>query len=132
MHTSIEIMLLLSICMPKTRLEQFIKIKATNLISYLENNSYSFCLKIFVLLLGFFHANTLSTILAQVADWDILIAVILSVMVESIGLLIYQIPSRILLFTICKERRKKSLFLLNVWKIGFTYALFVDSFKVGS
>nr|QXT44802.1 hypothetical protein RF20 [Nitellopsis obtusa]QXT44803.1 hypothetical protein RF20 [Nitellopsis obtusa] len=118
--------------MPKTRLEQFLKIKATNFISYLQNNSYSFCLKIFFLLLGFFNANTLSTILGQIAHWDILIAILLSVMVECIGLLIYQIPNRILLLTISQKRRQKNLFLLNVWKIGFTYALFVDSFKVGS
>jgi hypothetical protein len=120
------------ICMHKTRLEQLLKIKAKHLLFYLQNNRSFFYLKIFTILLGFFTANMLATILGQTGDWDVLVASILTVIIEYIGFLIYKKPGKKFYFILDRKRRQKSFFLVNIWKIGFIYGLFVDSFKVGS
>nr|YP_010933240.1 hypothetical chloroplast RF20 [Nitella hyalina]YP_010933255.1 hypothetical chloroplast RF20 [Nitella hyalina]WKT08468.1 hypothetical chloroplast RF20 [Nitella hyalina]WKT08469.1 hypothetical chloroplast RF20 [Nitella hyalina] len=120
--------------MHKTRLERLLKIKAKYLLYHLQNSTSFFNLKIFALLLGFFTANVLSTFVGQTGDWDVLIASTLAVVVEYIGFVIYknQKTSKNIVFTIYKQNKLTNLFLLNIWKIGFTYGLFVDCFKVGS
>lgn len=85
------------------------------------------------MLLGFFSANALATILGQTGDWDVIAAGILVAAIEGIGHLMYNrgLPG----WKILGDERsgvKSWVELLNYWKIGFVFALFVDAFKVGS
>jgi hypothetical protein len=86
----------------------------------------NFPAKIFLLLFGFFSANALATILGQTGDWDVIAAGILVAMIEGVGHLMYRMP------VFLEERGKNFVELVNYWKIGFVFALFVDAFKVGS
>jgi hypothetical protein len=87
----------------------------------------NFPAKIFLLLFGFFFANALATILGQTGDWDVIAAGILVAIIEAIGQLMYnRVPAFL------GSRGKATIELVNYWKIGFTFALFVDAFKVGS
>ena len=100
------------------------------------------------LLAGFFQATTLSTVLGQTGDWDILASAGLVALTELAGVCIYK--SSFHLFF----KKAKILFVLvrriklplsiqspapgwaakaaNMWKIGLVYGLFVDGFKLGS
>ncbi|KAF8099194.1 hypothetical protein N665_0248s0023 [Sinapis alba] len=53
----------------------------------------NFPMKIFLLLLGFYTANALATILGQTGDWDVLVAGIVVAAIEGIGMLMYKKPS---------------------------------------
>nr|ARW68265.1 hypothetical protein [Chondria sp. (in: red algae)] len=82
-----------------------------------------FNINILSLMLGFFFANILSTIPAQTGDWNIISGAIITTFYESISKLIYT-----------KANFKESYIttLINNFKIGILYGLFVDAFKLGS
>ncbi|CAN7053306.1 unnamed protein product, partial [Brassica rapa subsp. trilocularis] len=91
----------------------------------------NFPMKIFLLLLGFYTANALATILGQTGDWDVLVAGIVVAAIEGIGMLMY------------KKKKKPSsssssgklqsfVVFMNFWKAGVCLGLFVDAFKLGS
>ncbi|CAM6036568.1 unnamed protein product [Sphagnum compactum] len=86
----------------------------------------NFPAKVFLLLLGFFSANALATILGQTGDWDVLAAGVLVALIEGVGYLMYRMP----LFL--GNRGKMVVEFVNYWKAGFSFGLFVDAFKVGS
>ncbi len=76
------------------------------------------------LLFGTFLGTAISTIAGQSADWDIIAGALLVLLTELVSLLVYGFP------------RLKTRFLwvemLNALKIGVTYNLFVEAFKLGS
>ena len=83
-------------------------------------------MKVFLLLLGFYTANALATILGQTGDWDVLVAGIVVAAIEGIGMLMYK-------RTASSSTRLQSLIvLINYWKAGVCLGLFVDAFKLGS
>lgn len=84
-------------------------------------------LKVFLLLLGFYTANALATILGQTGDWDVLVAGVVVAAIEGIGMLIYRKPP-----TAKTGRLQSFLVLVNYWKAGICLGLFVDAFKLGS
>ncbi|KAH7299368.1 hypothetical protein KP509_24G007700 [Ceratopteris richardii] len=82
-------------------------------------------MKIFFVLLGFYAANALATILGQTGDWDVLVAGIVVAVIELIGSFMYKRKN-------LTGRFRGFLTMVNYWKAGFTLGLFVDAFKVGS
>nr|ARW60165.1 hypothetical protein [Laurencieae sp.] len=82
-----------------------------------------FNINILSLILGFFFANILSTVPAQTGDWNIITGAIIVTSYEIISKLIYK-----------NNNIKKSFIinLINNFKIGIVYGLFVDAFKLGS
>nr|WKT07832.1 hypothetical chloroplast RF20 [Klebsormidium sp. TAA2-JRJ3pt]WKT07834.1 hypothetical chloroplast RF20 [Klebsormidium sp. TAA2-JRJ3pt] len=95
------------------------------------------------LLAGFFQATTLSTVLGQTGDWDILASAGLVALTELAGVCLYK-SSSYPFFKESKIRIVKGIELAkspvpgwaakaaNMWKIGLMYGLFVDGFKLGS
>ena len=83
-------------------------------------------MKVFLLLLGFYSANALATILGQTGDWDVLVAGIVVAAIEGIGMLMYKRT------TSSSTRLQSLIVLINYWKAGVCLGLFVDAFKVGS
>lgn len=76
------------------------------------------------LLIGFFTATTLSTIPGQTDDWAIIASALLTSICELIGYIRY-----------CNRKTNQAKYIvkpLNTIKIGLTYGLFVDAFKLGS
>lgn len=76
------------------------------------------------LLFGFFLGSAISTIAGQAADWDIIGAGVIVALCEIIDRIYYR---RIRLTT-----RPLWIEALNALKIGLTYSLFLEAFKLGS
>ena len=83
-------------------------------------------MKVFLLLLGFYSANALATILGPTGDWDVLVAGIVVAAIEGIGMLMYKRT------TSSSTRLQSLIVLINYWKAGVCLGLFVDAFKLGS
>ncbi|CAM6085916.1 unnamed protein product [Calypogeia fissa] len=109
-----------------TRLKRIIQSGSENFLSRFKRTRKNFPTKIFLLLLGYYSANALATVLGQTGDWDVLAAGILVALIEGIGYLMYRMPPYL------GDRGKELVVLLNYYKSGFSFGLFVDAFKLGS
>jgi len=110
-----------------TRLGRILTAGGRQLLEKLNSTRKNLPLKIFLLLLGFYTANALATILGQTGDWDVLVAGVVVAAIEGIGMLIYRKPA-----TTRPGRLQSFLVMVNFWKAGICLGLFVDAFKLGS
>lgn len=108
-----------------TRLSGVLRVLQMQLLVKFNEGRKKLPLKVFFVLLGYYSANALATILGQTGDWDVLVAGIVVAIIELIGSLMYGKHS-------ITERFKFVVTMVNYWKAGFTLGLFVDAFKVGS
>lgn len=108
-----------------TRLGRIVGTGGRQLLSKLNSARKNFPMKVFLLLLGFYTANALATILGQTGDWDVLVAGVVVAAIEGIGMLMYGKP----IFT---GRLQSLVVMVNYWKAGVCLGLFVDAFKLGS
>ncbi|XP_073017485.1 ycf20-like protein [Primulina eburnea] len=109
-----------------TRLGRIVSAGGRQLLSKLNSARKNFPMKVFLLLLGFYTANALATILGQTGDWDVLVAGFVVAAIEGIGMLMYRrkpLPT---------ERLQSVVVMVNYWKAGVCLGLFVDAFKLGS
>ncbi len=94
-----------------------------NQLSILFNNPWRrFSLIIISLFVGFFAGSAISTTAGQAAQWDISIGAILLLFTELINKFVY-------------SRQLKKYFwidVLNIFKIGLVYSLYLEAFKLGS
>ncbi|KAK1273265.1 Ycf20-like protein [Acorus gramineus] len=111
----------------QTRLGAIVGAASRQLLEKLNTARKNFPMKIFLLLLGFYTANALATILGQTGDWDVLVAGVVVAAIEGIGMLVYRKPS-----SMSVGRLRSLLFMVNYWKAGVCLGLFVDAFKLGS
>ena len=110
-----------------TRLGRILSAGGRQLLDKLNSARKNFPMKVFLLLLGFYTANALATILGQTGDWDVLVAGVVVAAIEGIGMLLYRKPP-----TVRTGRVQNFLVLVNYWKAGICLGLFVDAFKLGS
>ncbi|XP_074317698.1 ycf20-like protein [Silene latifolia] len=111
----------------QTRLSRIVIAAGRQLLEKLNSARKNFPMKVFLLLLGFYTANALATILGQTGDWDVLVAGIVVAAVEGVGMLMYKrTPSP------SSGRLQSLIVLINYWKAGVCLGLFVDAFKLGS
>ncbi|XP_057963005.1 ycf20-like protein [Malania oleifera] len=111
----------------QTRLGRLVSSGARQLLGKLNSAGKNFPTKIFLVLLGFYTANALATILGQTGDWDVLVAGVVVAAIEGIGMLMYRKPPPV------PTRRLQSFVgMVNYWKAGVCLGLFVDAFKLGS
>jgi Protein of unknown function (DUF565) len=97
---------------------------------WLRNPWRRISLLLISLLGGNFLATTLSTVAGQKADLDVVVAALLVVLAEGISWLMYRSQ-------LSRQRKLAGenpifLELLNGVKLGLTYGLFVEAFKLGS
>ncbi|XP_068645887.1 ycf20-like protein isoform X2 [Aristolochia californica] len=112
-----------------TRLGRIVRAAGRQLLQKLNAARKNFPMKIFLLLLGFYTANALATILGQTGDWDVLVAGVVVAAIEGIGMLVYKKPKSV----VSNSGRLQSLVvMINFWKAGVCLGLFVDAFKLGS
>ncbi|KAL3520473.1 hypothetical protein ACH5RR_018622 [Cinchona calisaya] len=110
-----------------TRLGRIVSAAFGQLLEKLNSARKNFPMKIFLLLLGFYTANALATILGQTGDWDVLVAGVVVAAIEGIGLLMYRKPA-----SVSSGRLQSIVVMINYWKAGICLGLFVDAFKLGS
>ncbi|GLT95570.1 hypothetical protein SLE2022_132460 [Rubroshorea leprosula] len=109
-----------------TRLGRIVSAGGRQLLEKLNSARKNFPMKIFLLLLGFYTANALATILGQTGDWDVLVAGVVVAAIEGIGMLMYRKPPAL------STRMQSFITMMNYWKAGVCLGLFVDAFKLGS
>jgi Protein of unknown function (DUF565) len=111
--------------MQNTRLNNLLDAIAARLAVWLRNPWRRLSLLIISLLLGIFLGTAISTSAGQLAEWDIMAAGVLVVFTELASWIFY---------TTTRRRGTRSLLtdMLNALKIGVTYSLFVEAFKLGS
>ncbi|XP_062193181.1 ycf20-like protein [Phragmites australis] len=111
----------------RTRLGRLIQAAARELFEKFNSARSNSPTKIFLVLLGFYTANALATILGQTGDWDVLVAGLVVAAIEGIGMLMYRKP-----ITRPPGRFQSFISMVNYWKAGVCLGLFVDAFKLGS
>ncbi|KAI3705991.1 hypothetical protein L1987_76243 [Smallanthus sonchifolius] len=119
----------------QTRLSRLVSAAGRQLLEKLNSARKNFPMKVFLLLLGFYTANALATILGQTGDWDVLVAGVVVAAIEGIGMLMYKKSTLTTTTTTngSSSRRFESLIVMvNYWKAGVCLGLFVDAFKLGS
>ncbi|OEL22249.1 Ycf20-like protein [Dichanthelium oligosanthes] len=111
----------------RTRLGRLIQAAGRELLEKLNSARTNSPAKIFLVLLGFYTANALATILGQTGDWDVLVAGVVVAAIEGIGMLMYRKP-----IARPPGRLQSLISMVNYWKAGVCLGLFVDAFKLGS
>ena len=110
--------------MQNTRLNSLFNAIGGQLERWFFNPWRRLSLLVISLLFGFFLGTAVSTTAGQSADWDIIGAGILVALTEVVNRIYY---SR-------NRQARQPLWLeaLNTLKIGLTYSLFIEAFKLGS
>ncbi|KAK1431497.1 hypothetical protein QVD17_07956 [Tagetes erecta] len=120
----------------QTRLGRIVSASGRQLLEKLNSARRNFPMKVFLLLLGFYTANALATILGQTGDWDVLVAGVVVAAIEGIGMLMYKKSTLSTTAASSGSRSNKRfeslIVLVNYWKAGVCLGLFVDAFKLGS
>ena len=110
--------------MQNTRLNNLVDTIAGQLRVWFFNPWRRLSLLVTSLLFGFFLGSAISTTAGQAADWDIIAAAILVALSEVIDRIYYGLNRQL--------RRSIWIEALNALKIGVTYSLFLEAFKLGS
>jgi hypothetical protein len=114
--------------MQRTRLNSLVTVAGDRLELLFSNPWRRISLSLISILLGFFMGSAIATTAGQNAVWDITAAALLFLATELINLVVYRPRSQ-------KEiQRRRSLYLdvMNLFKIGLIYNLFLEAFKLGS
>jgi positive regulator of sigma E activity len=117
--------------MQRTRLNTLVEITGDRLELLFSNSWRRISLSLISILLGFFMGSALATTAGQAAVWDIAVAALVVIFAELISRLVYgRRNSR-------QDNLKpivRSLYLdmLNLFKVGLMYNLFLEAFKLGS
>lgn len=110
--------------MQNTRLNNLFDTIARRLGQWFSNPWRRLSLLLISFLFGFFLGTAISTIAGQRGVLDIWVAGVLVVMTE--------VASRIFYSQSFFARRALWVEVLNLLKVGFTYSLFIEAFKLGS
>ena len=117
--------------MQNTRLNNLVNLVLTQLSQWFANPWRYFSVILISLLLGVFLGSAIPTTAGQAADWDILAAGILLSFTEGVSWLVYG-RKRQLISTESVPRKSLLVQMVNALKIGLTYSMFVEAFKIGS
>ncbi|WP_008312611.1 DUF565 domain-containing protein [Leptolyngbya sp. PCC 6406] len=112
--------------MQRTRLATLVDTLANQFGRWVFNPWRRLSLVIIGLLFGNFFGIAIASIAGQTADLDVVVSAFLLAAVEITSWIVYRRPRP-------KEGQSSLLLeVLNAFKIGITYALFVEAFKLGS
>jgi len=109
--------------MQRTRVSTIATITGDRLGELFSNPWRRISLLLISLLFGIFVGQAVSTTAGQTSSWDVVVAGIILVFTEVINRFAYS-----------KTSNSRSLLkdFLNTFKIGVTYSLFLEAFKLGS
>ena len=109
--------------MQRTRLNTLIEVRGQQLTQFFTNPWRRISLALLGFLFGFFVGAAVSTTAGQDAQWDVVCAALVLIFSELTSRWVYQ-------------RRNLNLGLgievINNFKIGVVYSLFLEAFKLGS
>lgn len=113
--------------MQRTRLSTLVESASNQFGRWVFNPWRRLSLVIIGLLFGNFLGIAISSIAGQAAELDVIVSAILLGAVEFTSWLVYRRPPQ-------NAARRNNLLLevMNALKIGLTYSLFVEAFKLGS
>ena len=115
--------------MQRTRLNTIVVSTVEQLELLFINPWRRIALSLISILMGFFMGSAIVTTAGQDAVWDVPAAAILFVSIEAISRFVYSYRHK---STTVKVRFPLWLNTLNLFKIGVTYSLFLEAFKLGS
>lgn len=110
--------------MQNTRINRLIDVLSDQFRDWLSNPWRRISVLLISLLFGNFLGTAIATIAGQAANWDIIVAGLLVLLTELVNRLVYG-GRRPAVSSLWVE-------MLNALKIGLTYNLFVEAFKLGS
>ncbi|HEY9820347.1 MAG TPA: DUF565 domain-containing protein [Candidatus Sericytochromatia bacterium] len=119
--------------MQNTRLNNLFNVVLVQVRQWFANPWRHLSLVLISLLLGVFLGSAIPTTAGQAANWDVLAAGILLLFTEAVSRFVYgranrqrsQSPDGV-------PRRSLLAEVINALKIGLTYSMFVEAFKIGS
>ena len=114
--------------MQQTRLNSLISTAATQIELLFNNPWRRISLSIISILMGFFMGSAIITSAGQDAAWDVTGAGILVIFSELSSRLVYGRNNQ----RSVAMRRSLFMDMLNLFKIGVMYSLFLEAFKLGS
>ena len=98
-----------------------------------KNFFYSTFVNFIAILVGFFLANAIATILGQTGDWGLLSSGILVAFIENTNRTVYKNRKRLgVMYVWLRRPLVYTLEVINNVKIGMIYGFFVEAFKLGS
>jgi hypothetical protein len=110
--------------MQNTRLYYLVDQAGVNLERWFQNPWRRTSVLLLSLFIGFFLGITIASIAGQAGRWDPILAAAVLLGVEAVSWLSYRQTSQ--------KPRSLLLLLLNAMKIGISYSLFVEAFKLAS
>ncbi|HBB32691.1 MAG TPA: hypothetical protein DC064_13065 [Cyanobacteria bacterium UBA9273] len=118
--------------MQNTRLNNLVDIVLTQVRQWFSNPWRRLSLVLISLLLGVFLGTAIPTTAGQAADWDVIGAGVLVIFTEVVSRWVYGRNQRVR--PTPESLPRPSLFAeaTNALKIGLTYSLFIEAFKIGS
>lgn len=108
--------------MQQTRLNVLVSTAGSRLVAFFGNPWRRISLILLSLLFGIFIGAAVSTTAGQDAQWDVVAAALILLFTEAVNRLAYR-P---------RLQRSLAMEVLNVFKMGVTYSLFLEAFKLGS
>ena len=114
--------------MQQTRLNSLISTAVTQIELLFNNPWRRISLSIISILMGFFMGSAIITSAGQDAAWDVTGAGILVIFSELSSKLVYARNNQ----RSATMRRSLFMDMLNLFKIGVMYSLFLEAFKLGS
>ena len=122
--------------MQRTRLNTIVEITGDRLELLFSNPWRKIALSLISILLGFFMGSAIVTTAGQDAVWDIPAAAIVFTFTELISRFVYSRGKRRTDLVTTRSQRAEgySLYVdvLNLFKVGLIYSLFLEAFKLGS
>lgn len=118
--------------MQNTRLNNLINGVFAQLSQWFINPWRHLSLVIISLLLGVFLGSAIPTTAGQAANWDVVAAGVLLLFTEAVSRIVYGSNRRRTPSTPGTSGRTLVAEVVNALKIGLTYSLFVEAFKIGS
>lgn len=117
--------------MQNTRLNNLVNVALANIGQWFANPWRHLSLVLISLLLGIFLGSAIPTTAGQVANWDVIAAGVLLLFTEVVSRVVYSRRRRT---PSTSEFSWRSLLaeVVNALKMGLTYSMFVEAFKIGS
>jgi hypothetical protein len=118
--------------MQNTRLNNLVTAFLITLGEWFTNPWRHLSLVLISLLLGVFLGTAIPTTAGQTANWDVVAAGVLIICTEAISWIVYSYNRRRREATPSSAGVSLLIEILNALKIGLTYSMFVEAFKIGS
>ena len=115
--------------MQQTRLNTLFDLLGDRIERFFNNPWRRVSLVLISLLFGIFMGTAVATTAGQAAEWDVLVAALLIIFTEVISILAYRRNRQ---NASPGQRRRLWMDVLNAFKIGLTYSLYLEAFKLGS